>query len=126
MLAHLLRHREKVLAHAEHELDEQGKLEGPALIALYKKHRSLAALIGEYKTAAKSNPDSFATQVILGHLHRRAGDNEQATKHYEKAGALNPKSPAVPSALGALYQKLGRPAEAREAYQKALALSSSV
>jgi cellulose synthase operon protein C len=96
------------------------------LVGLYKKHRSLAALIGEYKAAAKTNPDSFATQVILGHLHRRASDNAQAAKHYEKAGQLNPKSPTVPAALGALYQKLGRPAEAREAYQKALALSSSV
>jgi [protein-PII] uridylyltransferase len=35
--ANLLRHREKVLAHAEQQLAAQGKLEGPELIALYKK-----------------------------------------------------------------------------------------
>jgi [protein-PII] uridylyltransferase len=33
----LLRHREKVLAHAERQLAEQGKLQGPELVALYKK-----------------------------------------------------------------------------------------
>lgn len=37
MAAHLLRHREKVLAHAEQQLAAQGKLDGPELIALYKK-----------------------------------------------------------------------------------------
>lgn len=37
MPAHLLRHREKVLAHAEQQLAAQGKLAGPELIALYKK-----------------------------------------------------------------------------------------
>jgi [protein-PII] uridylyltransferase len=35
--ANLLRHREKVLAHAEQQLAAQGKLEGPEFVALYKK-----------------------------------------------------------------------------------------
>ncbi|HET6406975.1 MAG TPA: [protein-PII] uridylyltransferase, partial [Chthoniobacteraceae bacterium] len=37
MAANLLRHREKVLAHAEQQLAAQGKLEGPELVILYKK-----------------------------------------------------------------------------------------
>jgi tetratricopeptide (TPR) repeat protein len=95
------------------------------LISLYKKHKTLAALIGEYKAAAKGAPHSFALQVILGHLYRRSGSTELAVKHYEAAAAINPKSPTVPGALGALYQKLGRTADAAEAYKKALALSGS-
>lgn len=95
------------------------------LITLYKKHKTVAALIGEYRAAAKASPQSFNLQVILGHLHRRSGATEAAVKHYEAAAALNPKSPAVPGALGALYQKLGKSAEATEAYKKALALSTA-
>jgi [protein-PII] uridylyltransferase len=39
--AHLLRHREQVLARAERQLAEQGKLQGPELVALYKKFLKL-------------------------------------------------------------------------------------
>jgi len=95
------------------------------LVTLYRKHRSLAALITEYRSLAAGAPRSFAFQVILGHLERRRGNNEGAVKHYERAAELNPKSPAVPAALATLYRKLGRTDDARRAYEKALRLASS-
>jgi tetratricopeptide (TPR) repeat protein/HEAT repeat protein len=95
------------------------------LIGLYRKHKTVAALLAEYRTAAKAQPRSFGLQVILGHLHRRTGSAELAVKHFEAAAELDPKSPTVPGALGALYQKLDKSAEAIAAYKRALALSGS-
>lgn len=95
------------------------------LVSLYRKHRTLGALVAEYRLLARANPTSFAYQVILGHLQRKAGSNEQAVAHYEKAAGLNPKSPAVPAALAALYRKLGRTDDARHSFERALELASS-
>jgi tetratricopeptide (TPR) repeat protein/HEAT repeat protein len=95
------------------------------LVSLYRKHRSLKALVNEYRRLAKAKPRSFAFQVILGHLHRRSGNNQEAVRHYERAAKLNPKSPTVPAALAALYRKLGRTKDAEKAYDKALSLATS-
>src|SRR5512137_1798158 len=43
------------------------------LLALYKKHKSVAALIAEYRAQAKASPGAFSFQLILGHLYRRSG-----------------------------------------------------
>jgi tetratricopeptide (TPR) repeat protein/HEAT repeat protein len=95
------------------------------LVRLYKRHRSLTALLNEYRALARSRPKTYAFQVILGHLYRKLGKSEQAITHYEKAGQLNTKTPAVPAALGALYKKQGKTTEAVAAYKRALTLSSS-
>jgi len=95
------------------------------LVALYRKHRSLGALVAEYRALAQGNPKSFAYQVILGHLQRSAGNTEQAVLHYERAAALNPKSPTVPAALAAMYRKLGRTQDAQKSYEQTLTMAQS-
>jgi tetratricopeptide (TPR) repeat protein/HEAT repeat protein len=95
------------------------------LVSLYKRHRSLTALLNEYRALARARPKTYAFQVILGHLYRKVGKSDKAITHYEKAGQLNTKTPAVPAALGALYKKQGKTTEAVTAYKRALVLSSS-
>lgn len=95
------------------------------LIKLYRRHRTVGALLKEYRSKAKARPKSFALQVIAGHLHRRAGDSKRAIEYYERAAKLRPKSPTVPAALGALYRRSGESVKAQEAYKRALALASA-
>ncbi|PID38694.1 MAG: hypothetical protein CSA65_03125 [Proteobacteria bacterium] len=95
------------------------------LIKLYKQHRSMGALVAEYRRRANKNPRNFAFQVIAGHLCRRKGQKGQAIAFYERATKLRPKSPSVPAALGALYRRTGQQEKAVAAYKRALSLSRS-
>lgn len=95
------------------------------LVKLYKQHRSVAALIAEYRGRARRSPNSFAFQVIVGHLYRRSGQKEKAIEYYERAAKLRPKSPSVPAALGALYRRIGQHDKAKLSYKKALSLATS-
>jgi [protein-PII] uridylyltransferase len=72
--ANLLRHREKVLAHAEQQLAAQGKLEGPELVALYKKflkieeHRILLQHKGGSGGRQSCGQRASLVDIILRHL----------------------------------------------------------
>ncbi|MBW2733398.1 MAG: tetratricopeptide repeat protein [Deltaproteobacteria bacterium] len=93
------------------------------LIKLYRRYRTVGALLKEYRAKANSRPKSFPLQVIAGHLHRRTGDTKRAIAYYERAAKLRPKSPTAPAALGALYRRSGDSAKAQASYERALALA---
>ena len=95
------------------------------LARLYRKHRSLDALIKELKAAARKHPGSYARLLVLGHLERRAGRAEQAIRYYTRAAAARSKSPVPQAAVGAVLARQGRRKEAEAAYARALALAKS-
>jgi tetratricopeptide (TPR) repeat protein/HEAT repeat protein len=95
------------------------------LVSLYRKHRTVAALVREYVALAKKAPQAFAYQVILGELRQGSGETALALECYERAATLRPKDPLVAESLGGLYSKLGKTQEARTAYERALQLSAS-
>jgi tetratricopeptide (TPR) repeat protein len=92
------------------------------LIALYRRHRSLDKLIGEYESAA-AKKNTFARAMVLGHLYLERGDETAALEQYETAAKLEPDDSGVHLARGELYRRSGRNAEARTAYDQALELT---
>lgn len=95
------------------------------LLDLYRKHRSVGALIKEYRGLARRNPGVYAYQLVLGHLYRRTKQLDKAVERYQSAAKLNAKSPTVPAALGALHKKQGKVDQAKQAFTRALELSRS-
>ncbi len=93
------------------------------LVRLYRKHRSMGQLIGEYQKLARAKPGSYAFQLILGHLNRRAGSNKAAVVHYKKAAKLRPKSPVPHAAMGGIHARFNESKQATAAYKKALELT---
>ena len=93
------------------------------LVKLYRQHRSMGQLIGEYQSLARAKPASYAYQLILGHLNRRAGSYKPAVNHYRKAAKLRPKNPVPHAALGGIHARLNEGKQATEAYNKALELT---
>jgi len=94
--------------------------EGVALDRLWKAFADkgqTAQLIEEYRQAG-----TFASEMVLGHLLRRAGQPDEARAAYERAFQLDPKSPLAPIAVGALTAATGKPRESAGWYQKAVLL----
>jgi tetratricopeptide (TPR) repeat protein len=106
---------------------ERNPVEGRALDRLLQEvggGRNLDRLIEEYEEAAASDPESFASFMILGHLYKRRDRVDEAIEAYRTAGALRPESVLpIRSTADAAY-RAGRIDEARETYEQALELTS--
>jgi tetratricopeptide (TPR) repeat protein len=74
-------------------------------------------LIEEYRA-----PGTYASEMVLGHLLRRAGQNDQATAAYERAAKLDPKNSLPLLALAKLAAGTGKPRESAGWYEKAVPL----
>ena len=74
-------------------------------------------LIEEYRTGG-----TFASEMVLGHLLRRAGRNDEAQEAYERAAKLNATNALAPLSLGALAAATGRPRESAGWFEKSLPL----
>ncbi len=93
--------------------------EGTALDRLWKTYAEqgqTGQLLDEYKAG-----DSFAAQMIYGHLLRRAGRSDEAVTAFQNAAKLDAESPLPALALARMESERGRPKEAAAAYEKALA-----
>jgi tetratricopeptide (TPR) repeat protein len=94
------------------------------LVALYRQHRSVAALVAEY-TPKPGRRASAGQLVVLGHLLRDQGDGAGAMRRYEEALATEGASPTVALAaergLAEALEKSGRRAEARTRWASVLA-----
>ena len=128
----LLRHREKVLAHAEQQLASQGKLNPSELLTLYKKFLKIENYRLRLKHGAGGGGREIAQQraslvdIVLRHLYdHAAGEVEQpadkpgialvAIGGYGR-GELNPfsdvdimflhEAPKVPPSVGAIIQSI--------------------
>lgn len=98
-------------------------VEGTALDRLWKIYADqgqTGQLLDEYKTG-----DSFAAQMILGHLLRRAGRGDEAVGAYQRAAKLDATSPLPAVALAQLETERTHPKEAAGWLEKAVALFPS-
>jgi len=94
-------------------------VEGTALDRLWKIYADqgqTGQLLDEYKAT-----DSFATQMILGHLLRRAGRVDDAVAAYGHAATLDTTSPLPALALAHLESERTHPREAAGWLEKAIA-----
>lgn len=98
-------------------------VEGTALDRLWKIYADqgqTGQLLDEYKAG-----DTFAGQMILGHLLRRANRVEEATAAYQRAAVLDATSPLPAMALAQLETGRTHPREAAAWLEKAVALLPS-
>lgn len=94
--------------------------EGTALERLWKIYADQSRtgiLIEEYAV-----DETFAGQMILGHLLRRAGRQEEAVAAFQKAVALDARSPLPALALARIKTEGSQPREAAAFYEQAVAL----
>ncbi|MEZ0254416.1 MAG: hypothetical protein ACAI37_04020, partial [Chthoniobacter sp.] len=85
-------------------------VEGTALDRLWKiyaEQGQTGQLLDEYKGG-----DSFAGQMILGHLLRRAARGNEAAGAYQRAAALDATSPLPAMALAQVETERTHPREA--------------
>jgi tetratricopeptide (TPR) repeat protein len=96
----------------------------------------ISAAIKEYRQIIQNDPDDLTTLNMLGDLHARAGEKEEAVKcfqriaehfreqefrlkaiaMYRKIEKLKPRDPAIARELGELYGAQGLIADARTQY----------
>ena len=94
--------------------------EGVALDRLWKTaldEGTTERLIAEYEKA-----DGFASRMVLGHLLRKAGRDEDAGDAFARAAKLDAQSPLPLLALAHLETERGHPRDAAEWLEKACAL----
>ena len=94
-------------------------VEGTALDRLWKIYADqgqTGQLLDEYKAN-----DTFAAQLILGHLLRRAGHVDEAAAAYRHAATLDPKSYLPALALAHLEGERSHPRDAADWLEKAVA-----
>ncbi|HEY3898750.1 MAG TPA: tetratricopeptide repeat protein [Chthoniobacter sp.] len=95
-------------------------VEGTALDRLWKIYADqgqTGQLLDEYKSV-----DSFAAQMILGHLLRRAGKPDEAVAAYQHAAKLDTGSALPPLALAHLESERSHPRDAARWLEQAVAL----
>ncbi|MGB8168839.1 MAG: hypothetical protein WCF18_15180, partial [Chthoniobacteraceae bacterium] len=94
--------------------------EGIAFDRLWKHYAEKGQtnqLIEEYRAGG-----TFANEMILGHLLRRTGKDDDARAAYERAAKLDAVSPLPPLALGTLAAAAGKPRESAGWFEKAVPL----
>ncbi|MHA3770731.1 tetratricopeptide repeat protein [Verrucomicrobiota bacterium sgz303538] len=92
-------------------------VEGTALDRIWKAYADSgksAELINQYQREG-----TFSSEMVLGHLFRRTGQNDDARAAYSRAAKLQPDSPLPALALGKLHKEAGQHREAAECYEKA-------
>src|SRR5436190_12022335 len=95
-------------------------VEGTALDRLwqaYSEQGKTADLLAEFEKGR-----TFSSNLVLGHLLRKAGRPEEAAAAYQRAEALDTRSPLPAIALGRLEKSAGRHAKAAEHLARAAGL----
>ena len=95
-------------------------VEGVALDRLWKialDEGTTERLIAEYQKA-----DGFASRMVLGHLLRKAGRDDDAGDAFSRAAKLDAQSPQPLLALARLENERGHPRDAADWLEKAAAL----
>ncbi len=79
----------------------------------------LKGAIRQYETALQSDPNSRATNYVLGMALLRSGQGQQAIEHLSKTlDPVDEKTPGYMRELAAAYRKLGDETHARYYYQR--------
>ncbi len=95
------------------------------LLELYGRYRTVDLLKEEYGKVLEKTPDDWATLVVIGHLHRKTGDDPRALEMWGRAVAKKDTDAATWLAIGEIHKASGKNKEARAAYDKALVHSSA-
>ena len=95
------------------------------LMGLYRKHRSLKALVAEFSAASAKDPKNFQLHSALHRICARAKDRACAGKHLAAAMKLRPEHPPTLAAMAAHRQKGGEASEAALLFRKAADRTSS-
>ena len=99
---------------------EKSPGEGTALERLWKAYldqNQTTQLLDEYRAGG-----TFTSELVLGHLLKKAAHHDEALAAFERAAKLDEKNPLPPLAAARLHSELNRPREAAETFEKALAL----
>lgn len=110
---------EKVLGRYRQML-EKNPGEGPALERLWQAYldqNQTAQLLDEYQAGG-----TFASEMVLGHLLKKAARTDDAIAAFDRAAKLDEKNPLAPLAAAHLHSELGHAREAAGTFAKAIAL----
>lgn len=109
-----------ILAAKPHDASALAKL-----LAMYRRYRTIDALVEEYNRQLDRTPGDWATYVVLGRLLHARGDDVGARERWAKAVAIRDSDTDTWIAVGELDKAAGKNAEARTAYDRALAHAQS-
>lgn len=88
----------------------EGKEESPfdRLYKLYLEGPGLEQMVTDYRLEAQAEPGNHNTQLILGHIYKRLGQEKEALAAYKQAVTLAPADYYPYSVLGQMYFTLRR------------------
>ena len=89
------------------------------LYQFYLEGAGLDAMVADYETAALSNPNNPNLQLILGHIYKRLGKDNETVAAYQRAVELAPNNYYPYFALGQAYATLRQYANAITALTQA-------
>ena len=78
------------------------------LYKLYLEGPGLEQMVTDYRVEAQAEPDNHNTQLILGHIYKRLGQEKEALAAYKQAVTLAPADYYPHSVLGQMYFTLRR------------------
>ena len=107
---------DKVIARYKQMLERKPKAGSTfdRLYQFYLEGAGLDAMAADYQTAALANPKNPNLQLILGHIYKRLGKDNETVAAYQRAVELAPNSYYPHFALGQAYAALRQ-------YEKAIA-----
>ena len=76
------------------------------LYQFYLEGAGLDAMVADYQTAALANPNNPNLQLILGHIYKRLGKDNETVAAYQRAVELAPNNYYPHFALGQAYATL--------------------
>jgi serine/threonine-protein kinase len=92
-------------------------------LAHYWGRRDYRRALGEFAIALEGLPNNAGVWNIIGAVHRRLGDWNEAITAYEKAAQLDPRSVGLIDQFAETYYVMHRYAEAVRKYDQALSLA---
>ena len=95
------------------------------LYQLYLEDAGLEQMVADYERAATAQPDNPNLQLILGHIHKRLGKDEETIAAYQRAVELAPDDYYPHFALGQAYATLRRHEDAIATLTRAVELSTA-
>lgn len=105
-----------ILARQPHDASALAKL-----LAMYRRYRTVDALVDEYRRQLDRAPNDWATHVVLGRLLHSRGEDVDARKLWTTAVAIRSDDTQTWIAIGELDRAAGKNAEAKAAFDHALA-----
>ena len=95
------------------------------LYQFYLEGAGLDAMVADYQAAAQAKPNDANLQLILGHIHKRLGNDTETVVAYQRAVELAPEDYYPHFTLGQMYATMRRHEDAIRELTKAAELSEA-